>query len=93
MLRSDDPRYSPYSSITLIGIDNENSRLTKFDEAVFYGQLPEEAAFDATSRNLMVTSYGDLSDETAPGFLKYYRILETRQGTCLANRYPNRATP
>ncbi len=83
-LSSDDPRYSPYSSVTLIGIDNENSRLTKLDETLFYGQLPEGAAFDATSRNVLVTSYGDLSDDLAPGFLKHYRIVETQRGTRLA---------
>ncbi len=83
-LASDDPRYSPYSSVTLIGIDGENSRLTKLDEAVFYGQLPEGAAFDATSRNVVVTSYGDLSDDTAPGFLKHFRIVDTRRGPRLA---------
>lgn len=83
-LESSDPRFSPYSVLSLIEIDNQKSRLIKRDDALFYGQLPEGAAFDATSRNLVVTSYGDLSDENAQGFLKHYRIVETRRGTKLA---------
>ena len=83
-LASDDPRYSPYSVVSLIEIDNQNSRLTKQDDALFYGQLPEGATFDATGRNVLVTSFAELNSDRSQGFLQHFRIVETRRGTKLA---------
>lgn len=83
-LASDDPRYSPYSVLSLIEIDNQRSRLIKHDDVLFYGQLPEGAAFDTTGTNLFITSFADPSDDRTPGFLQHYRIVETRRGKKLA---------
>ncbi len=83
-LRKDDPRYTPYATATLIEIDGAGSRLIKHDDVVYYGELPEGAAFDATSENLFLISYADPSDSGRDGALHHFRVVETRRGLRLA---------
>lgn len=83
-LPSDDPRYTPYATATLIELDAERSRLVHHDDVFFYGQLPEGAAFDATSRNLFIASYADPSNSLGDGALHHFRIVDTPRGLRLA---------
>lgn len=69
-----DPRITWFSSLTLIGIDPQTGRLTRFGDFAYEGILPEAAAFDASSQFLAVVNYDRFDDRIKGGSIDFWRI-------------------
>ena len=73
---ADDPRHTPYASLTLIDIDRETGRLSAVDTYYFDGILPEAAAFDASGRYVSVVNYDQHVGGAEGGSIDFWRLVE-----------------
>ncbi|MEM6973040.1 MAG: hypothetical protein AAF577_09570 [Pseudomonadota bacterium] len=72
---SDDPRHTPFSSLTLIRIARETGRLTTVGTYAFDGILPEAAVWDASSSFVAVVTYDQLDPQTPGGAIDFWRLV------------------
>ncbi|PSB66701.1 hypothetical protein C7B61_09985, partial [filamentous cyanobacterium CCP1] len=78
MIRSyvpwDDPRLTPYSSISLFTLDPVTGQLQTAGEYPLPGILPQGIAFDANGQNLAVTSAIDFDLTERRGTIHFFRV-------------------
>ncbi|MEM6906156.1 MAG: hypothetical protein AAF568_09700, partial [Pseudomonadota bacterium] len=72
---ADDPRHTPFSSLTLIRIDPETGRLTTIGTYAFDGILPEAAVWDASSSFVAVVNYDQLDAEREGGSIDFWKLV------------------
>ena len=72
---ADDPRHTPYASLTLIDIDTDTGRLHTVGTYAFDGILPEAAAWDASSRYVAVVNYDQLDPSREGGSIDFWRLV------------------
>lgn len=72
---ADDPRHTPYSSLTLIDIDRETGRLKTIGTYAFDGVLPEAAVWDAASQAIAVVNYDQLDAGRSGGSIDFWRLV------------------
>lgn len=73
---SDDPRHTPYSSLTLIDLDPTTGMMETIGTYAYDGILPEAAAFDASGRYVMVVNYDQLNGGPVGGSIDFWRLIE-----------------
>ncbi|MEL6318656.1 MAG: hypothetical protein AAFR16_13575, partial [Pseudomonadota bacterium] len=73
---AEDPRHTPFSSLTLIRIAPDTGRLTTVGTYAFDGVLPEAAAWDASSRFVAVANYDQLDPATPGGSIDFWRLAD-----------------
>lgn len=73
---ADDPRHTPYASLTLINIDGESGDLTTVGTYYFDGILPEAATFDASGRYVSVVNYDQHVGGPEGGSIDFWRLVE-----------------
>ncbi|MEL7281311.1 MAG: hypothetical protein AAFY35_09415 [Pseudomonadota bacterium] len=73
---ADDPRHTPYSSLTLIDLDPETGMMETVGTYAYDGILPEAAAFDASGSYVMVMNYDQLEGGPAGGSIDFWRLVE-----------------
>lgn len=73
---ADDPRHTPYSSLTLIDLDPETGLVETVGTYAYDGILPEAAAFDASGRYVMVVNYDQLEGGPDGGSIDVWRLVE-----------------
>ncbi|MDX2258864.1 MAG: hypothetical protein NW205_08105 [Hyphomicrobiaceae bacterium] len=69
-----DPRFTRYSSLTLIRLDTATGALARIGDFYYEGILPEAAAFDAASRALAVATFEHFDDGPAGGAIDFWRL-------------------
>ncbi|MEM6713344.1 MAG: hypothetical protein AAF590_13850 [Pseudomonadota bacterium] len=89
---ADDPRHTPYSSLTLIDIDPETGRLESVGTYAFDGVLPEAAVWDASSRFVAVVNYDQLDPSREGGSIDFWKLVEGAD-TLLVKQRPSIPTP
>lgn len=72
---ADDPRHTPFSSLTLIEIDRDGTLRTHGTHA-YDGVLPEAAAFDASGRYVAVVTYDQFDSSMPGGSIDFWRLVE-----------------
>ena len=73
---ADDPRHTPYSSLTLIDIDRETGTLKTVGTYYFDGILPEAATFDASGGYVAVVNYDQHVGGVTGGSIDFWRLVE-----------------
>ena len=73
---ADDPRHTPYSSLTLIDIDRETGRLETMGTFAFDGILPEAAVWDASSGYVAVVNYDQLDPAQTGGSIDFWKLVD-----------------
>ncbi|MEL6101679.1 MAG: hypothetical protein AAFR68_10230 [Pseudomonadota bacterium] len=73
---ADDPRHTPYSSLTLIDLDPETGLMDTVGTYMYDGILPEAAAFDASGRYVMVVNYDQFEGGPEGGSIDVWRRVE-----------------
>ncbi len=73
---ADDPRHTPYASLTLIDIDRETGRLETVGTFAFDGILPEAAVWDASSQYVAVVNYDHLDPSRNGGSIDFWKLVE-----------------
>ena len=73
---ADDPRHTPYSSLTLIDIDTSTGRLHTVGTYAFDGILPEAAVWDASSGYVAVVNYDQLDPNREGGSIDFWKLVE-----------------
>lgn len=73
---ADDPRHTPYASLTLIDIDRATGRLDPVGTFAFDGILPEAAVWDASSRFVAVVNYDQLDPSRPGGSIDFWRLVD-----------------
>jgi len=68
------PRFEKNSTLSLFKLNPENGRLTKVDDYLFEGVLPESAAFDLKSNYLAVASFQSSHAEDTKGCVDIWRV-------------------
>lgn len=73
------PRFSPYSSLTLLALDKESGRLTAIGTYPFEGILPEGITFDASGRYLAVANFQLRNPQrgSAQTTIDYWEVVRT----------------
>ncbi|MEO1774877.1 MAG: hypothetical protein AAFS07_07990 [Pseudomonadota bacterium] len=72
---ADDPRHTPFASLTLIDIEPATGRLETVGTFAYDGILPEAAIWDASSRIVAVVNY-DQHDPALPGgSIDFWRLV------------------
>lgn len=89
---ADDPRHTPYSSLTLIDIDPETGRLENVGTYAFDGILPEAAVWDASSRFVAVVNYDQLDPSREGGSIDFWKLVEGADPLLVKQR-PSIPTP
>ena len=74
---ADDPRYTPYSSLTLIDIDRETGDLTTVGTYYYDGILPEAATFDASGQYVAVVNYDQHPGGAAGGAIDFWELVDS----------------
>jgi len=72
----DDPRFTPYSSLTLIDLDPESGGMETIGTYRFDGILPEAAAFDASGQYVMVVTYDQFEGGAEGGSIDFWRLVD-----------------
>jgi DNA-binding beta-propeller fold protein YncE len=83
---SDDPRHTPYSSLTLIDIDPESGRLETVGTYAFDGILPEAAVWDASSKHVAVVNYDQLDPSREGGSIDFWKLVDGNEPTLVKLR-------
>ena len=73
---ADDPRHTPYASLTLIDIDRESGKLTTVGTYYYDGILPEAATFDASGRYVAVVNFDQHVGGAEGGSVDFWRLVE-----------------
>ncbi len=73
---ADDPRHTPYASLTLLDIDVETGMLATVGTYYFDGILPEAATFDASGRYVAVVNYDQHVGGAAGGSIDFWRLVD-----------------
>lgn len=73
---ADDPRHTPYASLTLIDIDRESGALTTVGTYYYDGILPEAATFDASGRYLAVVNFDQHAGGVEGGSIDFWRLVQ-----------------
>ena len=73
---SDDPRHTPYSSLTLIDIDQDTGWLHTVGTYAFDGILPEAAVWDASSSYVAVVNYDQLDRHREGGSIDFWKLVK-----------------
>ncbi|MEL6279088.1 MAG: hypothetical protein AAFR28_09435 [Pseudomonadota bacterium] len=73
---ADDPRHTPYASLTLVRIAPETGRLATMGTFAFDGVLPEAAAWDASSRHIAVVNYDHLDPNRPGGSIDFWKLVD-----------------
>jgi DNA-binding beta-propeller fold protein YncE len=71
------PRFGLQASVSLFGFDAATGRLSKWQDVLFEGVLPEGASFDLSGRHLLVTVYeyrDSPNAQSREGGLEVWRI-------------------
>ncbi|MEM9763379.1 MAG: hypothetical protein AAF968_12850 [Pseudomonadota bacterium] len=89
---ADDPRHTPYSSLSLIDIDPETGQLQTVGTYAFDGILPEAAVWDASSRFVAVVNYDQLDPSRKGGSIDFWKLVEGAD-TLLVKQRPSIPTP
>lgn len=72
---ADDPRHTPYASLTLIDIDPATGRLQTVGTYAYDGILPEAAVWDSTGRYVAVVTYDQLDRDREGGSIDFWRLV------------------
>lgn len=72
----DDPRHTPYSSLTLLAIDPASGSLETAGTYYFDGILPEAATFDASGRYVAVVNFDQHVGGAAGGSIDFWRLVD-----------------
>ena len=70
----DDPKFRPYTSISLLKFDAQSGIITHIDDYPFEGLLSESVIFDNTSRMIAVTNYSHADQTLKGGTIDFWRI-------------------
>lgn len=73
---AEDPRHTPYSSLTLIDLDPVTGIMETVGTFAYDGILPEAAAFDASGSYVMVVNYDQLEGGPEGGSIDLWRLVE-----------------
>ena len=73
---ADDPRHTPYASLTLIDLDPSTGTMETVGTFPYDGILPEAAAFDASGRYVMVVNYDQHIGGAEGGSLDFWRLVD-----------------
>ncbi|MGF1553695.1 MAG: hypothetical protein ACFBWO_14550 [Paracoccaceae bacterium] len=73
---ADDPRHTPYASLTLIDLDPETGTMETVATFPYDGILPEAAAFDASGRYVMVVNYDQPDGGPEGGSIDVWRLVD-----------------
>lgn len=73
---ADDPRHTPYASLTLIDLDPASGAMRTVGTYPYDGILPEAAAFDASGQYLMVVNYDQHRGGANGGSLDFWRLVD-----------------
>ncbi len=73
---ADDPRHTPYSSLTLIDIDRDTGRLHTVGTYAFDGILPEAAVWDASSSYVAVVNYDHFDRNREGGSIDFWKLID-----------------
>jgi DNA-binding beta-propeller fold protein YncE len=71
----DDERITWFSSLTLLELDPDSGTLTRLEDALYDGILPEAATFDASGRFVAVATYDHFDDRTPGGSIDFWRVV------------------
>jgi len=83
---SDDPRHTPYSSLSLIDIDTDTGRLHTVGTYTFDGILPEAAVWDDTSSFIAVVNYDQLDSNQKGGSIDFWKLVKSENGSLVKLR-------
>lgn len=72
---ADDPRHTPYSSLTLLDINTETGDITTVGTYYYDGILPEAAAFDASGQYVAVVNYDQHIGGAEGGSIDFWRVV------------------
>ncbi|MEO1193637.1 MAG: hypothetical protein AAFY02_17910 [Pseudomonadota bacterium] len=72
---ADDPRFTPYSALSLIDLNPETGQMERVGVFPFEGILPEAAAFDASGDYLMVVNFDQLDGGPEGGSIDFWRLI------------------
>lgn len=73
---ADDPRHTPYSSLTLIDLEPETGGMETIGTYYYDGILPEAATFDASGKFVSVVNYDQLPGGAEGGSIDFWRLIE-----------------
>ncbi len=72
---ADDPRHTPYSSLTLIDVNTETGLMETVGTYYFDGILPEAATFDASGQYVAVVNYDQHVGGAEGGSIDFWRLV------------------
>lgn len=72
----DDPRHTPYASLTLLAIDPAAGSLETAGTYYFDGILPEAATFDASGRYVAVVNFDQHVGGAPGGSIDFWRLID-----------------
>lgn len=73
---ADDPRHTPYASLTLIDLEPETGAMETVGTYYYDGILPEAATFDASGRYVAVVNYDQLPGGAEGGSIDFWRVVD-----------------
>ena len=73
---ADDPRHTPYASLTLIDLTPETGAMETVGTYYYDGILPEAAAFDASGNYLAVVNYDQHFGGAEGGSIDFWRLVK-----------------
>ena len=72
---ADDPRFTPYSTLSLIALDPESGQMERVGTYPYNAVLPEAGAFDASGEYLMVVNYDQFEGGPEGGSIDFWRLI------------------
>lgn len=73
---TNSPRFSRHASLTLLALNQSSGQLSKIDDYLFEGILPESVAFDASGNYLAVAVYDYFTPKPAGG-IELWQVIQT----------------
>lgn len=70
----DDPRLTPFSSLSLLAIDPESGVLERIGDYPYDGILPESVVFDNSSQYLAVANFDHFDQRNPGGSVDFWRL-------------------
>lgn len=70
----EDPKFTPYATISLLKFDAGSGILTHIDDYPFEGLLPESVVFDNTSHMIAVTSFSHIDPKLKGGTIDFWKL-------------------
>ncbi|MEO1291732.1 MAG: hypothetical protein AAFV62_02690 [Pseudomonadota bacterium] len=73
---ADDPRHTPFSSLTLMRLTPETGRLSTVGTYAYNGILPEAAVWDASSSHIAVVTFDQFDPNRSGGSVDFWKLYD-----------------